>query len=158
AAQAGGVLAVEEVAARGGAVEAADDVHQRRLAGAAGPHKGDEFTGMDRERDAAQGGHLHLAGVVDLVNVVERDDACHGVRPWCPAGGLGVFPANPQAGYESLMFAGWSKKPGRRAGGALMITRGPCALVGSFPGSHSRISLNSPSFSPVSPFLSPPMR
>ena len=81
----GDVCAVEEVVAGGGAVEAADHVHEGGFAGAAGAHEGDEFAGLDVECDAADGVHIYLAGVVGLVDVGECDDRFHGQR-------LGIMP------------------------------------------------------------------
>ena len=50
----GDVLAVEEVAAGGGAVQAAEQVHEGGLAGAGRAHHRHELPGLDAERDSAQ--------------------------------------------------------------------------------------------------------
>src|SRR5690606_22281230 len=63
--------AVQQVGAAGRAVEAAEHVHQRRLAGAARTHEGDEFALVDVERDAANGMNGNLARLVDLVDVLD---------------------------------------------------------------------------------------
>ena len=57
----------------GRAVEAAEDVHQRALARAAGAHQRDELAALDRQRDALEHGHVDLAEVVGLGDVVEPD-------------------------------------------------------------------------------------
>ena len=71
------VHAVQQIIAAGRAVEAADHVHQRGFARAAGAHEGDKFAGQDFQRHAAHGMHLHLAGVIGLVDVFEFDDGIH---------------------------------------------------------------------------------
>ena len=73
------VDAVEPVAARGRPVEAADDVHQRRLARAGRAHDGHELAARDRQADPLERGDLDLAHVVDLGQVVDLDD-----RSGCP--------------------------------------------------------------------------
>ncbi len=66
--------AVEHVAAGGRPVETADDVHQRRLAGAGRTHDRHELAAVDVERDAVQGAHLRPAHAVDAVQVADADD------------------------------------------------------------------------------------
>ena len=72
--EAGDVTAVEPVAAGGRGVEAAEQVHERRLAGAGGPHDGDELAGIDRHRDPAQGVHHVGPEHVVLCEPLGRDD------------------------------------------------------------------------------------
>ena len=57
-------------------VEAAEDVHQRRLARARRAHDRDELALVDGQRDAAQRVHLDVAQLVDLGDPVELDDRC----------------------------------------------------------------------------------
>ena len=57
----GEILIADADAARGGRSQTADDVEQRRLAGARRPDDGEELAAFDVEIDAAQGGHVHLA-------------------------------------------------------------------------------------------------
>ena len=71
--QAGHVAAVEVVAAAVGAVEQADDVEQRGLAGAGRPHDGEVFAGRDVEADAAQGMHFLVADGEDALDAGECD-------------------------------------------------------------------------------------
>ena len=63
-------LAVEPVLAFGWGVEAADEIHQRRFAGAGGAHDGDVFVVLDAEVDAAQGMDLllrsHVVGAPEI--------------------------------------------------------------------------------------------
>ena len=68
----------EAVAARGGHVEAAQDVHERGLARARRAHDRDVLAAVDRERDAPQRANLLLAHRVRLLDVdrtvLEPDD------------------------------------------------------------------------------------
>ncbi len=67
-------LAVEPVLALGRRIEAADQVHQRRLAGARRAHDGDVLVVPDAEIDAAQRVHLLLrAHVVGPPQVLDDD-------------------------------------------------------------------------------------
>jgi hypothetical protein len=70
----GDVSAVELVDAAARPIQAADDVHERGLAGAGGPGDGDELAGLDREGHAAQGADLVVAHSVDLRQVLDRND------------------------------------------------------------------------------------
>src|SRR5207237_10256863 len=68
------VLAIEEVAAGGRPVEAAEDVEQRRLPRARGSHDGEELAGANRQADAAQrlddvGAVVELVGLVEVLDV-----------------------------------------------------------------------------------------
>ena len=76
--QTGNILTVELVSAAGRMIETAENVHQGRLARSARPANGDEFSGQDPERYAAQCVHFHRSGVVDFVHVVELN---HGGSP-----------------------------------------------------------------------------
>src|SRR5262245_32959452 len=75
-------------------VEAADQVHARRLAGTRRADDRQELAGADVERDAAQCPDLDVAQVVDLGDVAELDERGHGAyrrfRPWNPGGFLGA--------------------------------------------------------------------
>src|SRR3546814_4546168 len=62
------------LAAAAGGVQAADQVHQRRLAGAGRPHDGDEITTADAQFRALERDHLGLrAGRVDLAQAAGPD-------------------------------------------------------------------------------------
>ena len=75
-------MAVEPVIALAGSIEAADEVHQRRFAGAGGSHDGDVLVALDAQVDAAQGMHLLLgAHVVGLPEVLGRRSCRSGGRP-----------------------------------------------------------------------------
>ena len=76
-------LALEQVGPGGRHVEAADEVHQRRLARPRRPHDGDVLVAADVQRDAAQRVHRLAAQVVGLDDVAEREGRCR----W-PAGRL----------------------------------------------------------------------
>src|SRR5207237_9166820 len=64
---------VEEVAAAGWQVQAADDVHEGALARAGGTHDGDELAVLDAEVDPLQGLHPHVAHPVDLGDAFDLD-------------------------------------------------------------------------------------
>ena len=70
------VAAVEEILAGGGAVEAAQDVHERALARAAGAHDGNVVTELDGGLDALEGfDHDGAVGLeVGLADAAEFDD------------------------------------------------------------------------------------
>ena len=55
-------------------VEAADDVHRRRLARAGRTHDGDEFTAADGKIDASQRMHRGLALAIAFPDLVEADE------------------------------------------------------------------------------------
>ena len=74
AGEVGNVFAGKQVAPRGGAVEAAKDVHQGGFARARRADNGDEFTGVDRQADAFE--HVNFRCVdtaVDLADVLQLD-------------------------------------------------------------------------------------
>ena len=73
AAHRGDLDAVEPVAAAGRPVQAAQGVHQCRLAGPGRADQRDILAPLDRERRWPQGGDLHLADVVDLADVGQFD-------------------------------------------------------------------------------------
>lgn len=75
-AQLGHVCAIEEIAAFGRAIQAAENIHQCGLARAGSAHDGDEFAAHDFQRDAAESVHLNLAEIVSLVDAIESDYGC----------------------------------------------------------------------------------
>src|SRR5436190_1890166 len=68
------VLAVEEVLPAGRPIEAADDVHEGRLAGARRSGHGDELAATHIQRGAAQRPHFDVADLVGLRQVANRHD------------------------------------------------------------------------------------
>src|SRR5207302_9874689 len=64
-AQGGHVVAVENVTAGRGLVQAADQVHQRALARTGWAHDGDEFSLRDVQGNPLDGGYLYLTSAVD---------------------------------------------------------------------------------------------
>ena len=66
-------LAVQPVLAGVRRVEAADDVHERRLARARRSHDGDVLVAGDRDVDAAQGAHDFAAHVVFALDAARHD-------------------------------------------------------------------------------------
>jgi hypothetical protein len=73
-AQPSGVDPFEPVAALAGLVEAAENIHQGRFAGAGTAHDGDEFAALDRERNPIERRHLIGAQPVDPADLLEVDD------------------------------------------------------------------------------------
>ena len=67
--------AFEQVAAAGRLVQAAQNIHERGFAAAAGAHDGDKLAPLDADVDAAQGMHLGFAQIVVLVHVVDLNQA-----------------------------------------------------------------------------------
>ena len=75
----GEIGAVDHHAARRRAVDAGDQVEQRRLAGAAPPDQHDDLPARDRDRDVAQHGALGIAfavGLADVERARRRARAC----------------------------------------------------------------------------------
>jgi hypothetical protein len=73
AAEALDVDAAEQVHAAGRRVQAAEQVHRRRLARAARPHHRDEFAGLDPQVDPAQGLEGGIALAIGLGDAAQRD-------------------------------------------------------------------------------------
>ena len=69
--EAGDLLPVKLVGALRRAVEAAEDVHERRLARAGRPHQSGELALVDIRRDAVERGELLAADVIDFLDAVE---------------------------------------------------------------------------------------
>ncbi len=70
----GDVDAVEQVPTELGPVEAAEDVHERRLAAPARAHDGHELAALDRDADPAERVHARFTQVVVLVDVLDADE------------------------------------------------------------------------------------
>ncbi len=73
---------LEEIAAAGGLVETAEQIHQRRFPGARGPHDRKHLDLLDRQVHVHQGVYLDLASLVGLADARQPDDrlSCHGQR------------------------------------------------------------------------------
>src|SRR5262249_53584277 len=90
-----GCLAVDDVLASGGHVEAADDVQKRALARTARAHDGDEaMLGHDQVK-AAQRVDRVRSGRIDLVELVHPDDGvgAGGTAHWPLYSGLWICPS-----------------------------------------------------------------
>src|ERR1039457_4884232 len=74
------LLPCEEIVTPARAVEAPDDVHERRLPRAGGPHDGDELTLRDLERNALERVHVHVSHVVDLRDLIELQECGRGAH------------------------------------------------------------------------------
>ena len=67
------LLALERVGAAGGRIEAADQVHERRLARARGAHDRDVLVGLDVEVHPVQRVDLLGADLVETLQATDRD-------------------------------------------------------------------------------------
>ena len=85
--------AVEQIAARVGRVQTADDVHQRGFAGAGGADHADEFVGVNVHGRVIERAHPLVAHGVELAEIADID---HGRAP--PPMPLGGPPAGPPPG------------------------------------------------------------
>ena len=80
--QARDIDAVEQIAAGRWTVEAAEDRHQGRFAGARRAHDGHELAALDGEIDAAERVNIDVADVIGPRHAFDRDDRVgHGRRP-----------------------------------------------------------------------------
>ena len=104
-------------------IEAADDVHQRRLAAAGRPDDRQEVAGADVEVDAPEGGDLEAPGRVDPRDVPQLDDRCLGGGQPGPGGvgvgrGEGGVSAQPaRSGEVTAAASGIHRRAARRPGG-----------------------------------------
>ena len=93
------VAAVQQIASAGRAIEAAQDVHERRLSRAGRSDHGDELAAADVERDAAEGVHrraLHGVGLRDVVRGDQRRvGRAHSVLRGVAVAGFGAGPFLP---------------------------------------------------------------
>ena len=74
----GNVIAVEPIFSAGRRIEAAEDMHQCRFAGAGWTGDGDELPFLNGHIDATQRVHGVLSGVVRLRHVLELDQSLCG--------------------------------------------------------------------------------
>ena len=65
---------LEEVLSAGRHVEHAENIQQRRLAGAGGPDEADEFSAFDRRIDPFQDGNLQIPGKIGLADIDQPDN------------------------------------------------------------------------------------
>ena len=99
---------VQGIGPLGGAVQYADEVHQRTLAGPGGPHDREELAGQDVQVDAVE--NLQLIGLTDiepLIDAPHTDDGVHlhashhhlgGVGPHAGSGLQGLSQVGPVEG------------------------------------------------------------
>src|SRR5205807_1179214 len=96
-----------------GPIQATQHVHQRRFSRSTGAHYRDKFARLDFERHTAHGMHVHFAGVVDFVNLLEFDDRLHQnlLKPPPPNGFEGRLPPwlpGPEDCIVSKPITTWS--------------------------------------------------
>ena len=82
------ILSVQPIRTAGGRVETADEVHQRRLAGAGGPHDGDELAALDVDRDTLQRVDRFVAHSIGLPDFVGVDKQHRSQSPCARLSGL----------------------------------------------------------------------
>ena len=70
----GDIFVAEVIFAGRGAIETAEQVEQRRFAGAGRPHQGDEIPLREIQRHAVQGAHRHRFQVIVLDQVDDAGD------------------------------------------------------------------------------------
>ena len=96
AGHAGDIFAGEDIAPRGGAIEAAEDVHEGAFAGAGRAADGDHLALFDGERDAIEGvddgGGVAGTHDVGFDEVVGRKETAVGVHARSPISGRGRHP------------------------------------------------------------------
>src|SRR5262249_9163997 len=107
----------EVIRAERRSIEAAEDVHERGFAGARRAHDRDELARDDVERDAVQRADLDVAGLVDLVDVVDRDErlARHRQTLLPMRGGAVVVPAAVLAALPAMMTSTITSSPSLRS-------------------------------------------
>src|SRR6185503_16541575 len=126
---------VQVVAAFGGRIETADEVHQCRLAAARRAHDGDVVAALDVEVDAVERPHLLGAHLVDLAHVAQLDQRHQrsssrsslslSLSPSSPS--LPAFPLPPSfpfSGLATFTTSPFSRSLRMRCGP--VITRSPC--------------------------------
>src|SRR4051794_8723156 len=74
------VDAVEQIAAARWLIEAAENIHEGRLARTGRTADGDEFAGVDRDGHAAQSMYAAGALAVDFLDTIDLDDVRHALR------------------------------------------------------------------------------
>ena len=106
----GDVLSLQEILARRGFVETAQDVHQAGFPGAGGAHDGQEFALLDHIGHAPEGPDLGVPDLVGLDQVLELDDLLgHGFIP-------SFGPRSPARPHHEHPRAALNGCPGRRRG------------------------------------------
>ena len=110
------LLVVQQIAALARRVEAADEVHQRRLARSRGTHDGDVLSALDRNRRTPERVDLFLAHHVRLPQVARLDE-CHGIRirALAPAGS-NVYIRTSPAWLSRLLVVGLQLRNHARVG------------------------------------------
>ena len=73
------IHSLEQITTVRGAIQAAQDVHQRGFSRAAGPHERDELASFYFQGDIIQGLDGQFARVVHLGNPFQLDDRAHGL-------------------------------------------------------------------------------
>src|SRR5690606_32515932 len=121
-------LPVEDVVAARRRVEAADDVHHRRLARARGAHDGDVLVRVDRQRGAVEGAYLLRAHVVHAREAAQLDQG---------VGLLGRVHARHREAGCDVSGAGRGAQRVAKPGGAL---RFGSSTFTAWPGSSSRLT------------------
>src|SRR6267143_246144 len=77
ATQVGGIGAIEQIASASWPIEAAEDIHHGRFAGATGAHNRHELPGSYLEGNTPHGFDFHLTGEIALMNIFQLDQGAH---------------------------------------------------------------------------------
>ena len=116
-------LALDLDTAGGRSVEQADDVHERRLAGARGSHDREHLAIADLQVDTAESVHLDLIELIDLGDSLSLED---GASVCAPARGdaCGFFVCH---GVCCRYSAGWTLMPSTSSVGPDRATSSPAS-------------------------------
>jgi hypothetical protein len=94
----GDVVAAKEILARGGAVEAAEEIEHGGFSGAGWPHDGDIGTLFDLKVDPPESTDLDIAYLKVFVDATDTDDRLrNGRRWWGGRHGSGIFAGGPHS-------------------------------------------------------------
>src|SRR5262249_52933697 len=108
---------LKQVASGARAVEAAEDVHEGRLAAAARAHYGQEVAAVDFDADASERVDARFAEDVELVDVLDADDGafcrCRRLRRFDGRSFRGRQAKSSRARAWSPASAAWRARSGR---------------------------------------------
>src|SRR5882724_1014300 len=119
-------LAVQHVLAGGRPVEAAQEVHEGRLARSRGPHHGDELAALDRDRHAAERVDGVRTEVIVLRQALGGDDRrrhAQSLRRGAPCGDCWPPPLRPAPARPTI--TSWPSLTSPRKTSAAALPSGP---------------------------------
>src|SRR5450830_953194 len=147
--QASHVLACKVVTAIAGPVQATQQMHQGRLARAGSAHDGDEFTGRDRQADAAQHSHgwRAIMAAVAFAQSLQLDQGKRFVNLIHLAHSWNLLAPLP-AGCSPVTSNSPSRKPSSTSAFRRLRTPTCTVRVSTFPSAPCTRAVNSPAFAP----------